>query len=70
MTRRWLLLLLSGWMGGCKSSDATVRVKYVAFLSEKVSRSRFDVVLSFPPLGTNRGFNGAAARGGGKRRRR
>ena len=71
MTRRWLLLLLSGWMGGCKSSDATVRVKYVAFLSEKVSRSRFDVVLSFlrwEQTGASMEARSLAARGGGKQR--
>lgn len=61
---------MDGWQEDANSSDATRRVKYVAFLSEKVSRSRFDVVLSFLRWEQTGASMGLAARGGGKRRRR
>lgn len=62
---------MAGWQEDANSSDATVRVKYVAFLSEKVSRSRFDVVLSFlrwEQTGASMEARSLAARGGGKQR--
>lgn len=59
---------MAGWQEDANSSDATVRVKYVAFLSEKVSRSRFDVVLSFlrwEQTGASMGLSLAVAGSGG-----